>query len=297
MRDNSLTFQDMILKLTHYWSELGCTVMQPYDSEVGAGTFHTATTLRSLGPAAWRTAYPQPCRRPADGRYGENPNRMQHYYQYQVLIKPSPVDSQDLFLGSLAAIGLDPKDHDVRFVEDDWESPTLGAWGLGWEVWLDGMEVTQFTYFQQVGGIDVAPVSSEITYGMERLAMYIQGVENVYDLKWTDDVTYGDIFHQNEVEQSTYAFELSNADLLFHLFDEYEKEAMRVIKAGFVLPAYDYVLKCSHTFNLLDARGAISVSERAAFIGRVRNMARACAKAYLEQREKLGFPMLNKEEK
>ena len=297
MKENALTFQDMILALEHYWADKGCTVMQPYDSEVGAGTFHTATTLRSLGPNAWRTCYPQPCRRPADGRYGENPNRMQHYYQFQVILKPCPVDSQDLYLGSLKAIGLDPAEHDVRFVEDDWESPTLGAWGLGWEVWMDGMEVTQYTYFQQVGGIDVAPVSSEITYGMERLAMYIQGVENVYDLKWNEDVTYGDIFHQNEVEQSTYAFELSNADLLFHLFDEYEKEAMRVIKAGFVLPAYDYVLKCSHTFNLLDARGAISVSERAAFIGRVRNMARACAKAYLEQREKLGFPMLNKEEK
>ena len=297
MNASSLSFQDIILRLQQYWGEQGCVIMQPYDSEVGAGTFHTATTLRSLGPAEWRTCYAQPCRRPADGRYGENPNRMQHYYQFQVLIKPSPVNAQELYLGSLAAIGLDPNDHDVRFVEDDWESPTLGAWGLGWEVWLDGMEVTQFTYFQQVGGIDVAPVSSEITYGMERLAMYIQGVENVYDLQWNETATYGDIFHQNEVEQSTYAFELSNADLLFHLFDEYEKEAMRVIKAGFVLPAYDYVLKCSHTFNLLDARGAISVSERAAFIGRVRSMARACAKAYLEQREKLGFPMLSKEEK
>ena len=297
MNASSLSFQDIILRLQQYWGEQGCVIMQPYDSEVGAGTFHTATTLRSLGPAEWRTCYAQPCRRPADGRYGENPNRMQHYYQFQVLIKPSPVNAQELYLGSLAAIGLDPNDHDVRFVEDDWESPTLGAWGLGWEVWLNGMEVTQFTYFQQVGGIDVAPVSSEITYGMERLAMYIQGVENVYDLQWNETATYGDIFHQNEVEQSTYAFELSNADLLFHLFDEYEKEAMRVIKAGFVLPAYDYVLKCSHTFNLLDARGAISVSERAAFIGRVRSMARACAKAYLEQREKLGFPMLSKEEK
>lgn len=291
------TFQDLILALQQYWAEQGCVVLQPYDMEVGAGTFHTATFLRAIGPETWNAAYVQPSRRPTDGRYGENPNRLQHYYQFQVVLKPNPDNFQELYLGSLKHVGLDPLVHDIRFVEDNWESPTLGAWGLGWEVWLDGMEVTQFTYFQQVGGIDVAPVSSEITYGMERLAMYIQGVENVYDLKWNEDVTYGDIFHQNEVEQSTYAFELSNADLLFHLFDEYEKEAMRVIKAGFVLPAYDYVLKCSHTFNLLDARGAISVSERAAFIGRVRNMARACAKAYLEQREKLGFPMLNKEEK
>lgn len=291
------TFQGLILALQNFWAEQGCVVLQPYDLEMGAGTFHTATFLRALGPETWNAAYVQPSRRPKDGRYGENPNRLQHYYQFQVVLKPNPSNIQQLYLDSLKAIGIDTLTHDVRFVEDNWESPTLGAWGLGWEVWLNGMEVTQFTYFQQVGGIDVAPVSSEITYGMERLAMYIQGVENVYDLKWNEDVTYGDIFHQNEVEQSTYAFELSNADLLFHLFDEYEKEAMRVIKAGFVLPAYDYVLKCSHTFNLLDARGAISVSERAAFIGRVRNMARACAKAYLEQREKLGFPMLNKEEK
>ena len=256
-----------------------------------------ATFLRTLGPEPWHVAYVEPSRRPADGRYGDNPNRLYQHHQFQVICKPSPDNIQELYLKSLETLGINPAEHDIRFVEDNWESPTLGAWGLGWEVWLDGMEVTQFTYFQQVGGIDVAPVSSEITYGMERLAMYIQGVENVYDLKWNEDVTYGDIFHQNEVEQSTYAFELSNADLLFHLFDEYEKEAMRVIKAGFVLPAYDYVLKCSHTFNLLDARGAISVSERAAFIGRVRNMARACAKAYLEQREKLGFPMLKKEDK
>lgn len=291
------TFQGLILTLQDYWARQGCTIVQPLDMEVGAGTSHPMTCLRALGPEPMATAYVQPSRRPTDGRYGENPNRLQHYYQFQVVIKPSPDNIQELYLGSLKELGMDPTIHDIRFVEDNWENPTLGAWGLGWEVWLNGMEVTQFTYFQQVGGIDVAPVSSEITYGMERLAMYIQGVENVYDLKWNEDVTYGDIFHQNEVEQSTYAFELSNADLLFHLFDEYEKEAMRVIKAGFVLPAYDYVLKCSHTFNLLDARGAISVSERAAFIGRVRNMARACAKAYLEQREKLGFPMLNKEEK
>lgn len=292
-----MKFQEIILALQKFWSEQGCILAEPYDVEKGAGTMNPSTFLRVLGPEPWRVAYVEPSRRPADGRYGDNPNRLFQHHQFQVIIKPSPENIQDLYLESLAALGIKQEEHDIRFVEDNWESPTLGAWGLGWEVWLDGMEVTQFTYFQQVGGIDVAPVSSEITYGMERLAMYIQGVENVYDLKWNEDVTYGDIFHQNEVEQSTYAFELSNADLLFHLFDEYEKEAMRVIKAGFVLPAYDYVLKCSHTFNLLDARGAISVSERAAFIGRVRNMARACAKAYLEQREKLGFPMLNKEEK
>ena len=292
-----MNFQDMIFALKSFWSSQGCIIYEPYDVEKGAGTMNPATFLRTLGPEPWHVAYIEPSRRPADGRYGDNPNRLYQHHQFQVICKPSPDNIQELYLKSLETLGINPAEHDIRFVEDNWESPTLGAWGLGWEVWLDGMEVTQFTYFQQVGGIDVAPVSSEITYGMERLAMYIQGVENVYDLKWTDDVTYGDIFHQNEVEQSTYAFELSNADLLFHLFDEYEKEAMRVIKAGFVLPAYDYVLKCSHTFNLLDARGAISVSERAAFIGRVRNMARACAKAYLEQREKLGFPMLNKEEK
>ena len=291
-----ITFQEVILRLQEYWNRQGCALLQPIDMEVGAGTSHTATFLRALGPEPWRAAYVQPSRRPKDGRYGENPNRLHQHHQFQVICKPSPDNIQELYLKSLETLGINPKEHDIRFVEDNWESPTLGAWGLGWEVWLDGMEITQFTYFQQVGGIDVAPVSSEITYGMERLAMYIQGVENVYDLKWNDDVTYGDIFHQNEVEQSTYSFELSDSDLLFHLFDQYEKEAMRVIKAGFVIPAYDYVLKCSHTFNLLDARGAISVSERAAFIGRVRNMARACAKAYLEQREKLGFPMLKKEE-
>lgn len=292
-----MTFQQIVLALQKFWSKQGCVLGEAYDTEKGAGTMNPATFLRTIGPEPWNVAYMEPSRRPDDGRYGDNPNRLYQHHQFQVIMKPSPNNIQETYLESLKELGIDPQEHDIRFVEDNWESPTLGAWGLGWEVWLDGMEVTQFTYFQQVGGIDVAPVSSEITYGMERLAMYIQGVENVYDLKWTDDVTYGDIFHQNEVEQSTYAFELSNADLLFHLFDEYEKEAMRVIKAGFVLPAYDYVLKCSHTFNLLDARGAISVSERAAFIGRVRNMARACAKAYLEQREKLGFPMLNKEEK
>ena len=288
-----MNFQDMIFALKNFWSSQGCIIYEPYDVEKGAGTMNPATFLRTLGPEPWHVAYVEPSRRPADGRYGDNPNRLYQHHQFQVICKPSPDNIQELYLKSLETLGINPAEHDIRFVEDNWESPTLGAWGLGWEVWLDGMEVTQFTYFQQVGGIDVAPVSSEITYGMERLAMYIQGVENVYDLQWNETATYGDIFHQNEVEQSTYAFELSNA----HLFDEYEKEAMRVIKAGFVLPAYDYVLKCSHTFNLLDARGAISVSERAAFIGRVRSMARACAKAYLEQREKLGFPMLSKEEK
>lgn len=245
-----------------------------------------------MGPEPWHVAYVEPSRRPADGRYGDNPNRLYQHHQFQVICKPSPDNIQELYLQSLEVLGINPKEHDIRFVEDNWESPTLGAWGLGWEVWLDGMEITQFTYFQQVGGIDVKPVSSEITYGMERLAMYIQGVENVYDLEWTDGVTYGDIFHQNEFEQSSYAFEISDSDMLFTLFDMYEKEALRTIEKGFVLPAYDYVLKCSHAFNLLDARGAISVSERAAFIGRVRNMSRACAKAYLAERERLGFPML-----
>lgn len=248
--------------------------------------------MRTLGPEPWHVAYVEPSRRPADGRYGDNPNRLYQHHQFQVICKPSPDNIQELYLQSLEVLGINPKEHDIRFVEDNWESPTLGAWGLGWEVWLDGMEITQFTYFQQVGGIDVKPVSSEITYGMERLAMYIQGVENVYDLEWTDGVTYGDIFHQNEFEQSSYAFEISDSDMLFTLFDMYEKEALRTIEKGFVLPAYDYVLKCSHAFNLLDARGAISVSERAAFIGRVRNMSRACAKAYLAERERLGFPML-----
>ena len=294
-RPEAPTFQEIILRLQRYWADNGCVVMQPYDNEVGAGTFHTATTLRSLGPDAWRSCYVQPCRRPADGRYGENPNRMQHYYQFQVLMQPSPDNIQDLYLGSLEAIGITVAEHDVRFVEDDWESPTLGAWGLGWEVWIDGMEVTQFTYFQQVGSIDVKPVSVEITYGLERLAMYIQGVENVFDIQWVDGVTYGDVFHTNEVEQSYYNFQIADTDLLFDLFDKYEAEAKRVIEAGYIRPAYDYVLKCSHTFNLLDSRGAISVSERTAFIARVRAMARLCAAAYVEQREKLGFPMLKGE--
>jgi glycyl-tRNA synthetase alpha chain len=286
------TFQGLILALQNYWAEQGCVVLQPYDMEMGAGTFHTATFLRALGPETWNAAYVQPSRRPKDGRYGENPNRLQHYYQFQVVLKPNPDNIQQLYLDSLKAIGIDPLVHDIRFVEDNWESPTLGAWGLGWEVWLDGMEVTQFTYFQQVGSIDVKPVSVEITYGLERLAMYIQGVENVYDLKWNDQVTYGDVWHANEVEQSVYNFELADTDMLFTLFDMYEKEAKRICEAGYVLPAYDYVLKCSHTFNLLDSRGAISISERTAFIGRVRSLARICAQAYLAKREELGFPLL-----
>ena len=297
MNASSLSFQDIILRLQQYWGERGCVIMQPYDSEVGAGTFHTATTLRSLGPAEWRTCYAQPCRRPADGRYGENPNRLHQHHQFQVVLKPAPTNIVDLYLGSLRALGVDTEVNDIRFVEDNWENPTLGAWGLGWEVWLDGMEITQFTYFQQVGSQDIKPVASEITYGLERLAMYIQGVENVYDIQWTDDYTYGDVFHQNEYEQSVYAFDLSDEALLFDLFDKYEKEAVRVIDKGYVHPAYDYVLKCSHTFNLLDARGAISVSQRAAFIGRVRKLARLCAECYLKQREELGYPMLHRGEK
>ena len=294
MNASSLSFQDIILRLQQYWGEQGCVIMQPYDSEVGAGTFHTATTLRSLGPAEWRTCYAQPCRRPADGRYGENPNRMQHYYQFQVIMKPSPDNIQELYLESLRELGIHPEEHDIRFVEDNWESPTLGAWGMGWEVWLDGMEVTQFTYFQQVGSLDIKPAAVEITYGLERLAMYIQGVENVYDIKWVGDVTYGDVYHTNEVEQSCYSFDIADTDLLFDLFDKYEKEAKRVLLTGNIHPAYDYVLKCSHTFNLLDARGAISVDERTNYIGRVRALARLCAAAYVEQREKMGFPMLKR---
>jgi glycyl-tRNA synthetase alpha chain len=286
-----LSFQQIILRLQTYWSDHGCALLQPYDMEVGAGTFHTATFLRALGPEPWRAAYVQPSRRPKDGRYGENPNRLQHYYQFQVALKPSPDDIQDLYLKSLEQLGIDLRANDVRFVEDDWESPTLGAWGLGWEVWLNGMEVTQFTYFQQVGGLDCKPVLGELTYGLERLAMYLQGKESVYDLIWTDGVTYGDVYHQNEVEQSKYNFELANTDMLFAHFGQFEAEAKRLIEAGVPLPGYEMVLKCSHTFNLLDARGAISVTERAAYIGRVRNLARLVAQAYYESREKLGFPM------
>ena len=285
-------FQDLIKNLTSYWMERGAIIMEPYDIEKGAGTMNPHTFLRSLGPEPWRTVYVEPSRRPADGRYGENPNRLYQHHQLQVILKPSPEDVQEQYLGSLEAIGIDTSIHDIRFVEDNWESPTLGAWGLGWEVWLDGMEITQFTYFQQIGGIDEHPVSVEITYGLERIAMYIQEKDNVYDLEWTKGVTYGDIWHENEYEQSVYSYDLSDHDMLFRLFDMYEKEATRIIKAGYVLPAYDYVLKCSHTFNLLDAGGAISLSERTEYIGRVRSMARMCAKAYLKKRKELGFPML-----
>jgi glycyl-tRNA synthetase alpha chain len=291
------TFQQLILRLNAFWDRQGCVLLQPYDMEVGAGTFHTATFLRAIGPEPWKAAYVQPSRRPKDGRYGENPNRLQHYYQYQVVLKPSPSNIQELYLDSLKDLGINPQEHDIRFVEDDWESPTLGAWGLGWEVWLDGMEVTQFTYFQQVGGLDCKPVLGEITYGLERLAMYLQDKENVYDLVWTDGVSYGDVYKQNEVEQSRYNFELSNAELLFDFFNNYEKEAKRLIEAQCTLPAYEMVLKSSHAFNLLDARGAISVTERAAYIGRVRALARAVAQAYYESRERLGFPMLKKDGK
>ncbi len=288
------TFQDLILSLQGYWSRQGCVLLQPYDLEVGAGTFHPATFLRAIGPEPWKAAYVQPTRRPKDGRYGENPNRLQHYYQYQVVLKPSPDNIQDLYLDSLRALGVNMSEHDVRFVEDDWESPTLGAWGLGWEVWLDGMEVTQFTYFQEVGGLKCAPVLGEITYGLERLAMSLQGVENVFDLKWTDSVSYGDVYHQNEVEQSKYNFEHSNVEWLFKLFGEFESEAKRLMEHKLTLPAFEMVMKCSHTFNLLDARGAISTTERAAYIGRVRALSRAVAQSYYDSREALGFPILNK---
>ena len=287
-----LTFQQLILRLNEFWDRQGCALLQPYDMEVGAGTFHPATFLRAIGPETWNAAYVQPSRRPKDGRYGENPNRMQHYYQYQVVMKPSPLDIQQRYLDSLAAIGIDAKEHDIRFVEDDWESPTLGAWGLGWEVWLDGMEVTQFTYFQEVGSLPCKPVLGEITYGLERLAMYLQGVESVFDLVWTPGLTYRDVYHQNEVEQSRYNFELSNAEMLFRHFGDFEGEAKRLIEAQCVLPAYEMVLKCSHAFNMLDARGAISVTERAAYIGRVRALARLVAQAYYDSRERLGFPLV-----
>jgi glycyl-tRNA synthetase alpha chain len=289
-----MTFQELLMTLQRFWADQGCLIGQPYDIEVGAGTFNPATLLRALGPEPWNAAYVEPSRRPTDGRYGENPNRLQHYYQYQVIMKPSPKNIQELYLGSLKALGLDPLDHDIRFVEDDWESPTLGAWGLGWEVWLDGMEITQFTYFQQAGGIDLHPVSVELTYGPERIAMYLQGVENVYDLQWTKGVTYGDVHHRGEVEYSIYNFEQADVDMLFRLFSTYEAESSRIAALGLVLPAYDYCLKCSHTFNLLNARGAISVAERNSLIGRVRNLARLCAEGYLKQRGEMGFPLLKK---
>ena len=290
------TFQELIFALQKYWADQGCIILQPYDMEMGAGTFHTATFLRSIGPEPWSAAYVQPSRRPTDGRYGDNPFRLQHYYQFQVVIKPSPLPILDLYLGSLRALGFDTLVHDVRFVEDNWESPTLGAWGLGWEVWLNGMEVTQFTYFQQVGGLDCKPVTGEITYGLERLAMYLQGVESIFDIVWTDGplgrVTYRDVFHQNEVEQSAYNFEHSDSRALFEHFGDYERVAKHLMEAQLALPAYEQVLKAAHTFNLLDARGAISVTERAAYIGRVRALARLVAQAYYDSRERLGFPML-----
>lgn len=289
-----MTFQDLILSLQNYWAKQGCIIQQPYDIEKGAGTFNPATFLRVLGPEPWNVAYVEPSRRPTDGRYGENPNRLQHYYQFQVILKPSPQNIQDLYLDSLKSFGLDPLAHDIRFVEDDWESPTLGAWGLGWEVWLDGMEITQFTYFQQCGGIDLKPISGEITYGCERIAMYLQGVDNVYDLEWIEGIKYGDIHHQTEVEFSHYNFEEADTDMLFQLFEMYEKECIRLAEKDLVFPAYDFVLKGSHAFNLLDARSAISVTERASYIGRVRNMSKLCAEGYVKQREKLGFPLLKK---
>jgi glycyl-tRNA synthetase alpha chain len=286
------TFQEMIIGLNDYWNEQGCILLQPYDMEMGAGTFHTATFLRAIGPEPWNAAYVQPSRRPKDGRYGENPNRLQHFYQYQVVMKPSPDALQDLYLGSLRSLGVDPRRNDIRFVEDDWESPTLGASGLGWEVWLNGMEVTQFTYFQQVGGLECRPILGELTYGLERLAMYLQGRDSIFDITWVDGITYGDVYHQNEVEQSRYNFELANTEMLFEHFRQYESEAQRLMSVQCALPAYEMVFKCSHTFNLLDARGAISVTERAAYIARVRNLARAIAQSYYESRERLGFPLM-----
>ncbi len=289
-----MTFQELILALEKYWADQGCIIQQPYDIEVGAGTFNPATFLRALGPEPWNVAYVEPSRRPTDGRYGENPNRLQHYYQYQVIMKPSPLDIQDLYIESLKSFGIDPLDHDIRFVEDDWESPTLGAWGLGWEVWLDGMEITQFTYFQQVGGFDLDPVCAEITYGIERIAMYLQEVDNVYDLEWGHGIKYGDVHHKGEVEFSIYNFEEADMEMLRKLFDMYEGESEKMAEKGLVLPTYDYCLKCSHVFNILDARGAISVTERTSYIGRVRNLARLTAEGYLNQRENMGYPLMGR---
>lgn len=290
------TFQGLILTLQHYWAEKGCVLQQPYDMEMGAGTFHPATFLRAIGPEPWSAAYVQPCRRPTDGRYGENPNRLQHYYQFQVVIKPSPKNIQQLYLDSLKHLGIDPLAHDIRFVEDNWESPTLGAWGLGWEVWLNGMEVTQFTYFQQIGGLDCRPVTGEITYGLERIAMYLQDVKSVFDLVWTDGplgkVTYGDVFHQNEVEMSEYNFKHADIEMLLSQFDYYEQQAKKLIEQNLPLPSYEMMVKASHAFNLLDSRRAISVTERARFIGRVRTLAKLIAQSYYDRRESLGFPML-----
>jgi len=290
------TFQDLIMALERYWAGQGCIIGQPYDLEVGAGTFNPHTLLRVLGPEPWKVAYVEPSRRPTDGRYGENPNRLQHYYQYQVILKPSPLEVQQLYLDSLQAFGIDPLEHDIRFVEDDWESPTLGAWGLGWEVWLDGMEITQFTYFQQAGSIDLSPISVELTYGLERIAMYLQQVDNVYDLAWNEDLSYGDVHHKGEWEHSTYNFEVADTAMLFKLFDLYEAESQRASEQKLVLPAYDYCLKCSHVFNLLEARGAISVTQRTTFIARVRGMARSVAENYTAQREAMGHPLLKGKE-
>ncbi|MGJ3245423.1 MAG: glycine--tRNA ligase subunit alpha [Elainellaceae cyanobacterium] len=293
---SSTTFQSVISVLNQFWSNRGCVIVQPYDIEKGAGTKSPHTFLRAIGPEPWSVAYVEPCRRPSDGRYGENPNRVQHYYQYQVLIKPSPENIQDLYLDSLMALGIKPDDHDIRFVEDNWEDAAVGAWGVGWEVWLDGMEVTQFTYFQQCGGLDCRPVSIEITYGLERLTMYLQEVNSIFDIRWNERLSYGDVYLQAEIENSTYNFETSNPDTLFTLFNIYEQEADRLMNAGLVLPAYDYVLKCSHTFNLLEARGVISVTERTRYIARVRNLARNIAQLYFQQRESMGFPLLSPHE-
>jgi len=289
-----VNFQTLILTLQQYWADQGCALLQPFDKEMGAGTFHPSTFLRSIGPEPWKAAYPQPCRRPTDGRYGDNPNRLQHYYQFQVVLKPSPENIQDLYLQSLQQLGIDPLEHDIRFVEDNWESPTLGAWGLGWEVWLNGMEVSQFTYFQQVGGINCQPITGEITYGLERLAMYLQGKDDIYQLDWNSDISYGDIFHQNEVEQSTYNFEFADTSHLFSEFDASETECNRLIENSLSLPAYEQVLKASHVFNLLDARQVISVTERQQYILRIRTLARLVATTYLQSRETMNFPLLNK---
>jgi len=287
-----MKFQDVILSLQNFWAQKGCIIEQPYDLEVGAGTFHPATLLKALGPEPWKVAYVQPSRRPTDGRYGDNPYRLQHYYQFQVILKPSPLDVQTQFLQSLKKLGIDALEHDIRFIEDDWESPTLGAAGLGWEVWLDGMEITQFTYFQMTGSIEVHPVSVEITYGLERICMYLQGLDNVFDLKWNDHLNYGDIHHREEVEQSTYNFEVADVDMLFDFFNKFEAESSRIISDGLVVPAYEYCLKCSHVFNLLDARGAISVTERTGYIARIRQLARQCSEAYIRQREDMGHPLM-----
>lgn len=289
-----LSFQDLIMRLNSFWSSRGCALMQGYDIEVGAGTMNPETTLRVLGPEPWRVCYVEPSRRPTDGRYGENPNRLQKYYQYQVILKPAPNDVQELYIDSLRALGIDPSEHDIRFVEDDWENPTTGAWGLGWEVWLDGMEITQFTYFQQMGGVDMEVVPAEITYGLERIAMYVQKADSVYDLVWVGDLRYGDVHHRGEVEGSTYNFDVADTDMLFSLFNMYEAESRRALEAGIVLPAYDCALKCSHAFNTLDARGAISVTERTGYIARVRSIASACCRAYLEQRREMGFPLMGR---